>query len=100
MKKKASMNLDDAIGQGSETAVLDQPPAVIVPASSQKVIKKQVPMYIHPNLHDALQTICFAERAKKTSMQGLMQEGLDLLFKQRGYPSIAEITSGEKSIKL
>ena len=100
MKKKASMNLDDAIGQGSQSAVLKHPPTSNNNDSSQKVIKKQVPMYLHPNLHDALHTICFAERAKKTNMQGLMQEGLDLLFKERGYPSITQIVSGDKTIKL
>ena len=39
-------------------------------------------------------------RLKKTSFQTLLADGLDLLLKKKGMPSIKEITSGEKTVNL
>ena len=102
-KKKATLNLDDAIEQGKDVAVLDEPESITDKNSNttpKRVKKKQVPMYLDPNLHDALQTICFAERHNKISMQDIVLEGLSLLFKKRGYPSIKQIINGEKTLNL
>jgi hypothetical protein len=103
--KKASMNLQDAL---EATA---KPESVAPPATTQdeevkpdkqreSEKKKSVPFYVHPNLHDAMQSICFAERGQKMNMQKMLHDGLDLLFQQKGYPSVDEIISGEKKIKL
>ncbi|MFQ5544137.1 MAG: hypothetical protein ACE5FY_07285 [Nitrospiria bacterium] len=98
-RKKAAMGLEEAL-KGTE---VETEKVVSISASRPKVRqkdKKQVPIYYHPKLHDALQTIVFAERHKKTSINSLVLEGLDLLFKERGYPSIEEISSGEKRINI
>ncbi len=100
-KKKAVIGLEEAL-KGTEEEQENE--KVIHIASSRPKVKqkdkKQVPIYYHPKLHDALQTIVFAERHKKTSINSLVLEGLSLLFRERGYPSISDIVSGEKRINI
>lgn len=98
MTKKASMNLDDALVSVDKTPQEKTPEPTVSKPIKQK--KKQVPMYFDPALHEALQTICFSERKNKTSMQSLVIDGLDLLFKKKGLPTIEDIISGKKKIEL
>lgn len=97
MVKKASMNLEDALAgtkrEASKTKESKAPTA-------KKPKKKQVPMYFDPNLHEALQVICFSERSQKTSMQTLVLDGLELLFEQKGLPPLKDIMSGKRKIEL
>ncbi len=100
MKRKASLGLG-ALEQKEESLKLEQSPALHLKEKENKVKKKQpVPIYIDPLLHDALHTIVFSERHKKASFQTLFIEGLELLLEKRGLPSIAELSSGEKTIQL
>jgi hypothetical protein len=46
-------------------------------------------VYLEPPVYDQLRDLAHAERTK---MHGLMLEALDLLFKQRGSRSIAQLT--------
>ena len=46
-------------------------------------------VYLEPQVYDQLRDLAHAERTK---MHGLMLEALDLLFKQRGSRSIAQLT--------
>lgn len=105
MVKKAQMNLGKALEQTqSEEPLLAK---VKTTSESPQIVKKvrrndkkQVPIYYDPLLHDAMQTIVFCERHKKTSINSLVLEGLELLFKERGYPTISEIVSGQKKINI
>jgi hypothetical protein len=110
-KRKVSMGLD-ALGETTEQE------ATLAVVQSQKFVaksggnitkskvlgktdkKQSVPVYLEPLLHDALHTLIFSERAKKTSFQTLFISGLELELKKRGLPSVAQLSSGEKTINL
>ena len=100
MTKKASMNLDDALTEVKTNSQVIEKELIEAKPKTSKPKKKQVPIYFDPALHEALQTICFYERKDKTSMQSLVFEGLDLLFKKKKLPSIKEIINGDKKIEL
>lgn len=103
MAKKAQMNLGKALEKAKPEETIIEKTNIEAPKAVKKLRrddKKQVPIYYDPLLHDALHTICFCERHKKTSINSLVLEGLELLFKERGHPSIAEIVSGEKKINV
>ncbi len=106
-KKKASMNLDDALEIPKEDKQQTQVSKEAddnksITASKKKDMPKKVPvpLYLHPNLHDALTSIVYLERQQKTNFQKLFLDGLDRTLKERGYPSIKEIEEGTKTIKL
>lgn len=75
--------------QGAEIVSLDrgQPPPR--PAATLKQRARQMSVYLEPQVYDQLRDLAYAERAK---MHGLMLEALDLLFKQRGARSIAQLS--------
>lgn len=117
-KRKASLGLG-ALGQNdnaesqseasfvaAESHALASAASVLEKATDQKYMdvkkkKKQIlPLYIEPALHDALHTLIFSERHKKATFQTLFMEGLDLALKERGLPSVAELSSGEKTLNL
>ena len=58
-------------------------------AATLKQRARQMSVYLEPPVYDQLREIAHAERTK---MHGLMLEALDLLFKQRGARSIAQLT--------
>ncbi len=45
-------------------------------------------LYFHRSVHDALRQLAFDERA---TVSDLINEGLDMVLKARGYPSAAEL---------
>ena len=49
-------------------------------------------VYLEPPVYDQLRDLAYAERTK---MHALILEGLDLLFKQRGAQSIAQLTDAQ-----
>lgn len=117
-KRKASLGLgslgqDDSIKNNLETEedTSKKSPTLQKPIHTEKEViqektvskkkKKQIlPLYIEPALHDALHTLVFSERHKKATFQTLFMEGLDLALKERGLPSVAELSSGEKTLNL
>lgn len=58
-------------------------------ARTLKQRARQMSVYLEPPVYDQLRDLAHAERTK---MHGLMLEALDLLFKQRGSRSIAQLT--------
>ena len=79
-----------AAGQRSAEIVhLDAPAARPRPAATLKERARQMSVYLEPPVYDQLRDLAHTERTK---MHALMLEGLDLLFKQRGARSIAQIT--------
>ncbi|GJE39060.1 ribbon-helix-helix domain-containing protein [Methylobacterium persicinum] len=58
-------------------------------AQTLKQRARQMSVYLEPPVYDQLRDLAYAERTK---MHGLMLEALDLLFKQRGARSIAQLT--------
>jgi len=50
---------------------------------------KQQTVYLPRVVHEQLRHLAFEERAK---MHDYLMEGLDLVFKSRGLPSVAELT--------
>lgn len=106
-KRKASLGLGAVLEEKEESEIIDvAPPVQLEPAttstaSTTKIKKKQsIPIYVDPLLHEALHVLVFSERHKKTTFQTLFIEALDMLLEQRGLPSVAELSSGEKTINL
>lgn len=62
-------------------------------ASGTKATTIQQAVYLPPAVHDQLRELAFAERVK---MHGLLMEGLDAVFRNRGMKSIAELTGKEQ----
>ncbi|MEE7475302.1 ribbon-helix-helix domain-containing protein [Methylobacterium hispanicum] len=62
-------------------------------AATLKERARQMSVYLEPPVYDQLRDIAHAERTK---MHALMLEGLDLLFRQRGARSIAQLTEPEE----
>lgn len=103
VKRKATLGLGAVLDEREEAPVIDVVPTVALKPkkNTPKAKKKQsVPIYIDPLLHDALHVLVFSERHKKTTFQTLFIEALDMLLKQRGLPSVKELSSGEKTINL
>lgn len=75
--------------RSAEIVKLDLPPTRKRPAATLKQRAHQMSVYLEPAVYDQLRDIAHAERAK---MHGLMLEALDLLFRQRGARSIAQIS--------
>ena len=53
---------------------------------------KQLSVYLEPAVYDQLRDIAYTERSK---IHSLMLEGLDLLFRDRGARSIADLENGK-----
>lgn len=62
-------------------------------ATTLKERARQMSVYLEPPVYDQLRDLAHAERTK---MHALMLEGLDLLFRQRGARSIAQLTEREE----
>ena len=77
----------------AEIVKLDVPAAPRArPGATLKQRARQMSVYLEPPVYDQLRELAHAERTK---MHVLMLEALDLLFKQRGARSIAQISDGE-----
>ena len=77
---------------GAEIVQLDLP----APRRGGHTLKeraRQMSVYLEPPVYDQLRDLAHAERTK---MHALMLEGLDLLFRQRGARSIAQLTEPEE----
>ncbi|WP_457108058.1 ribbon-helix-helix domain-containing protein [Methylobacterium sp. P5_C11] len=75
--------------QGAEIVSLTLAPPAPKPAATLKQRAHQMSVYLEPPVYDQLRDLAYAERTK---MHALILEGLDLLFKQRGAQSIAQLT--------
>ena len=75
--------------RSSDIVQLDVPVPRTKPAATLKERARQMSVYLEPPVYDQLRDLAYAERTK---MHALMLEGLDLLFKQRGAQSIAQLT--------
>ncbi len=106
-KRKTSLGLAD-VSNHQETSALSD--AVVVQSSEPLekkemeegayVSKKKIINYkLDDRLHDALVTLIYTRRHEKASFQTLLSEGIELLLKSRGLPSMKEIISGKKTIK-
>jgi hypothetical protein len=62
-------------------------------AATLKERARQMSVYLEPPVYDQLRDLAHAERTK---MHALMLEGLDLLFRQRGARSIAQLTEPDE----
>ena len=105
-KRKASLGLGAVLEEKEENQIVDVTSSVqLKPAKIKENIakaktKQSIPIYVNPLLHEALHVLVFSERHKKTSFQTLFIEALDMLLKQRGLPSVEDLSSGEKTINL
>ena len=105
-KRKASLGLGSVFLENEENEAIEVTTPVQLKSTASKenkatIKKKQsIPIYIDPLLHEALHVLVFSERHKKTTFQTLFIEALDLLLEQRGLPSVAELSKGEKTINL
>ena len=75
--------------QGAEIVSLTLAPPAPKQAATLKQRARQMSVYLEPPVYDQLRDLAYAARTK---MHALMLEGLDLLFKQRGAQSIAQLT--------
>lgn len=103
-KRKASLGLGAVIKEENENVDLApqaRKESTASKGSKASAHKKQsIPIYVDPLLHEALHVLVFSERRKKTTFQTLFLEALDLLLEKKGLPSVAELSSGEKTINL
>ena len=103
-KRKASLGLSELVEDKDIDANKAENPTYKeeqrATENTKRSKKNMIPFYVDPKLHEALHTIVFSERHKKTSFQTLLTDGLDLLLKKKGLPSIEEITSGKKTVNL
>ncbi|MBD8907357.1 ribbon-helix-helix domain-containing protein [Methylorubrum zatmanii] len=76
----------DVSGSLSGAAPVPAPPAER--GGTLKERAKQMSVYLEPPVYDQLRDLAYAERTK---MHALMLEALDLLFRQRGARSIAQV---------
>jgi hypothetical protein len=99
MSKQPKLDLKSIVAAASpaprgEAQVLHLPAAAPAPAPDRpatlKERAKQLSVYLEPPVYDQLRDLAYSERTK---IHTLMLEGLDLLFKQRGAPSIGQLTS-------
>ncbi|AWN37320.1 ribbon-helix-helix domain-containing protein [Methylobacterium radiodurans] len=80
---------------GAEIVRLDLPAHLPArrAAATLKERARQMSVYLEPPVYDQLRDLAHAERTK---MHALMLEGLDLLFRQRGARSIAQLTERDE----
>jgi hypothetical protein len=103
-KRKASLGLGAVIKEEHEN--IDSAPPARTESTASKLSnasankKQSIPIYVDPLLHEALHVLVFSERRNKTTFQTLFLEALDLLLEKKGLPSVAELSSGEKTINL
>ncbi|MDX6750681.1 hypothetical protein SH611_12740 [Geminicoccaceae bacterium 1502E] len=86
-RKRTSL---DAILQSppaAPAAVPAPPPAAAAPP--RRAVRQQT-VYLPEPVHDQLRKLAFDERVK---MHGLLMEGLDRVFRDRGLPGLAELTA-------
>ncbi|MDF1586182.1 hypothetical protein [Marinimicrococcus flavescens] len=86
-RKRTSL---DAILQGppaGPAATPAPPPAAAAPP--RRAVRQQT-VYLPEPVHDQLRKLAFDERVK---MHGLLMEGLDRVFRDRGLPGLAELTA-------
>lgn len=104
IKRKASLGLGAVLEEKKEkiqnysttTPVSSKPK----PSKPKENKKQSIPIYVDPLLHEALHVLVFSERHKKTTFQTIFIEALDMFLKQRGLPSVEELSSGKKTINL
>ena len=93
-KRPSVMSLDDLMRP--EPAAVEAPAAQPAPEPEAPVSsgRKATPdgfrtsLYFHRSVHDALRQLAFDERA---TVSDLINEGLDMVLRARGYPSAAEL---------
>lgn len=104
IKRKASLGLGAVLEEKKEE-IQNYSTTTLAPSklksSKLKENKKQsIPIYVNPLLHEALHVLVFSERHKKTTFQTIFIEALDMFLKQRGLPSVDELSNGKKTINL
>jgi hypothetical protein len=73
------------------------PPPAPVPAPTEprpgtlKARTHQFSLYLEPAVHDKLREIAYVERVK---IHQLVMEGVDLMLKARGQPSVKKLVTG------
>ena len=65
------------------------PPPAARRSNATKQATVQQTLYLPPAVHDQLRELAFSERVK---MHGIIMEGLDAVFRQRGLKSIEALT--------
>lgn len=79
-------------GEAQVLHLLAPPPPVPERPATLKERAKQLSVYLEPPVYDQLRDLAYSERTK---IHTLMLEALDLLFKQRGALSIAQLTDAK-----
>jgi hypothetical protein len=77
----------------SEGAQVEASEANTKPARARPVRPVQQTAYLPPPVHEQLRHVAYEERVK---MHDLLLEGLDLVFKKRGLPSIEELKKKQR----
>ena len=81
-------SLDTIALQPEDSAEAGQEVVLEANARSARIRPVQQTAYLPPPVHEQLRHLAYEERIK---MHDLLMEGLDLVFKKRGLPSIEEL---------
>jgi hypothetical protein len=89
MRKPKRRTLDDFVTERPPAASDDDSIQMsVTKATKMEKTRQQLPTYIPNNAYEQLRKLAFDERA---SMNALILEGIDLVFKNRGLKSITEL---------
>ena len=89
-RKRTSL---DALLRPAEPAATPPPPAAAPePARARRPVKQQT-VYLPLPVYEQLRRLAFEERVK---MHGLLMEGLDRVFRDRGLPGLGELGGAEE----
>lgn len=94
--KSSSVDESSTSEEDISTVVKSAPTASVgqggAKIESQQTKAKRGSIYLHANVHEVFREIAFIER---TSFQALAMEGLNLILKSRGKPTIEELEKAD-----
>jgi hypothetical protein len=86
MSSRKRTSLEDLLRPAAPPPV-PAPAPVAAPAPERRPVKQQT-VYLPLPVYEQLRRLAFEERVK---MHGLLMEGLDRVFKDRGLPGLGEL---------
>jgi hypothetical protein len=90
MPSRKRTSLEDLLRPPAPAPAPPVPAAAEPPPPERRAVKQQT-VYLPLPVYEQLRRLAFEERVK---MHGLLMEGLDRVFKDRGLPGLVELDRG------